>query len=80
MLSSTTYAILDWRKNNPKLKELISWLEILEIQRKDPPRLETKATEKSLNLKIKQKKKNWGEQPPMPCGNTLSQIMTSVIS
>ena len=24
------------------------------IQRKDPPRLETKATEKSLNLKIKQ--------------------------
>ena len=29
---------------------------IFEIQRKDPPRLETKATQKSLNLKIKQKK------------------------
>ena len=56
MLSDTTYAILDWRKNNPKLKEWINWLEIFEIQRDDPPRLETKATEKSLNLKIKQKK------------------------
>ena len=29
---------------------------MFEIQHKDPPRLETKATEKSLNLKIKQKK------------------------
>ena len=33
-------------------------LEIFEIQRKDPPRLETTATEESLNLKIKQTKTN----------------------
>ena len=51
-----TYAILDWRKNSPELKEEISWLEIFEIRRKDPPCLKTKATEKSPNLKIKHKK------------------------
>ena len=44
---------MQWRKNNTELKEYNSWLEICEIQRKDPPRQKTKATEKSLNLKIK---------------------------
>ena len=36
----------------------ISWLKIFEIQREDPPHLKTKASEKSINIKIKEEKTN----------------------
>ena len=55
------------RMQNTGLNEALEIvLEIFEIQRKDRPRLETKAT--SLNLKIKQKKTNNNfEENSHPC-------------
>ena len=52
--NSATYAIVDWKEDNTQPKEKISWIQICKIQRKGPPRPKTKASEKSLSLKIGQ--------------------------